>query len=67
MDLYRLLSGLGSGERVFSAHLSSIACSPKEEGGQQFYRACGAVDGTARVVTLGLDKEFDFGGCGGGI
>jgi site-specific DNA recombinase len=67
-DLYRLLSE--DSVRVnafFRAHLSSIVCSPMEEGGQRFYRACGAVDGTALMVTLGLDKEFDFGGCGGRI
>lgn len=49
----------------FREHLTSIVCSPMEDGDQRFYRACGAVNGTALMVTLGLVKEGDFGGCGG--
>ena len=67
-DLY----GLFSGDSVqvnafFRQHLTPIICSPMEEEGQRFYRACGAVNATALMVTLGLAKEFDFGGCGGRI
>jgi hypothetical protein len=51
----------------FREHLTSIVCSPIENGGQPFYRACGAVNSTALMVTLGLVQEYDFGGCGGEI
>lgn len=64
-DLYGLLGE--DSVRVnafFREHLRPIVCAPMEEGDQRFYRACGTVNGTALIVTLGLVKEFDFGGCG---
>ncbi len=67
-DLYGLLSGDSvQVNAFFREHLTSIVCSPMEDGDQRFYRACGAVNGTALMVTLGLVKECDFGGCGGKI
>ncbi len=67
-DLYGLLSGDSvQVNAFFREHLTSIVCSPMEDGDQQFYRACGAVNGSALMVTLGLVKECDFGGCGGKI
>jgi hypothetical protein len=67
-DLYGLLSGDSvQVNAFFREHLTSIVCSPMEDGDQRFYRACGAINGTALMVTLGLVKEYDFGGCGGAI
>ena len=67
-DLYGLLSEDSvQVNAFFREHLRPIVCAPMEEGDQRFYRACGAVNGTALMVTLGLVKEFDFGGCGGRI
>jgi hypothetical protein len=67
-DLYGLLSGDSVQVNAFSReHLTSIVCSPIEDGGQPFYRASGAVKSTALMVTLGLVQEYDFGGCGGSI
>ena len=67
-DLYGLLSGDSvQVNAFFREHLTSIVCSPIEDGYQRFYRACGAVNGTALMVALGLMQECDFGGCGGRI
>lgn len=64
-DLYGLLSGDSvQVNAFFREHLTSIVCSPIEDGGQPFYRASGAVKSTALMVTLGLVQEYDFGGCG---
>lgn len=67
-DLYGLLSGDSvQVNAFFREHLTPIVCSPTEEGNQRFYRACGAVNGSALMVSLGLMQEADFGGCGGRI
>jgi hypothetical protein len=67
-DLYGLLNrDSAQVNAFFREYLTSIVCSPIEEEDQQFYRACGAVNGTALMVTLGLVKECDFGGCGGAL
>ena len=51
----------------FRDHLSPIMCEPVQEAGQRFYRARGAMKGSAVMTALGLDQDFVFGGCGGGI
>jgi len=51
----------------FREHLTPIVCTPVEENGQRFYRARGAAHGAELLKTLGLGREFDFGGCGGRI
>ncbi len=51
----------------FREHLTPIVCTPVEQNGQRFYQARGAAHGAELLKTLGLNREFDFGGCGGRI
>lgn len=49
----------------FRKHLSPIACTPIHETGQRFYRANGATRSEELPALLGIENQYDFGGCGG--
>lgn len=51
----------------FRTHLSPISCTPIQNKKRRYYRACGASKPENLMKSLGLDRKFAIGGCGGGI